>query len=205
MPKETYNNLKQDKKDRIFNAGVLEFSYHDFNSASVNTIVRIANISKGSFYQYFYDKDDFYWFIVMKIIFLRVGKYEDLLKRNDGDFFKTELELFQRIMELFEDNKYKAIMINVYGTKYMDLNNRLTGKGSTIYFDMYDLLMEFGFKGYNIKSKDDFLIVFEMVRNISNNTIMTMINENQTRMEAIRMYDIKMDVLRKGIAKRGWF
>jgi|LGVE01.1.fsa_nt_gb hypothetical protein len=205
MPKQTYYNLSKDKKDRIFNAGVLEFNYHDVNNASVNTIVRIANISKGSFYQYFEDKADFYWYIVMEIIYGRIGKYEQSLRKNNGDFFKTEEQLFNSLLDLFDDTKYRNIVRNVFKTSYIDLKARFSGKGSTIYIDTYDILMKYGFKGYNIKSKDDFLVVFEIVRNISNNTIMTMISENLSKSATKEMYRKKLEVLGRGIQKRTWF
>ncbi len=205
MPSATYYNLSKDKKERIFNAGVLEFSYHDFNEASVNTIVRIANISKGSFYQYFEDKNDFYWFIVMDIIYGQVGNYEVLLKLNKGDLFKSEEELFNHILVLFDDAKYRNLIKHVYQTSYMEIASRLTSKANTIYIDMYDILMTFGFKGYNIKSKEDFLIVFNMLRNITNNTIMTMINEDLSKIETKNLYSKQLEVLGMGINKRGWF
>ncbi len=205
MPKQTYYNLSEDKRDRIFNAGVLELSYHDVNDASVNTIVRIANISKGSFYQYFEDKNDFYWYIVMEIFNEKIGKFEQILKKNKGDLFKTEEELFYNILELFEDRKYHTLVKNVYKTSFIDFKARMSDKGTTIYIDMYDLLMSFGFKGYNIKSKEDFLVVFDMLRNIANNAIITMISENLSRSETRDLYKKHLDVLGKGILRKGWF
>lgn len=205
MPKQTYYNLTNDKRDRIFNAGVLEFSYHDLFDASVNTIVRIANISKGSFYQYFEDKEEFYWFVVTEIIFGTIQKYEDLLKDNGGDFLKTEEDLFSSLLDLFDDPKIRNLLSNVYKTSYLDLKARLSSKASTIYFDMYDELMKFGFKGYNIKSKDDFLVAFELVRNISNHTIMTMITDELSKTETKDLYFRQMQFLENGLKKRGWF
>ena len=205
MPSTTYNNLSKDKKDRIFNAGVLEFSYHDFNDASVNTIVRIANISKGSFYQYFTDKNDFYWFIVMEIIYGQIETYDFLLKANKGDLFKSEEELFTHILELFDDSKYQNLIRHAYKTSYLEIMSRLSNKANTIYIDMYDLLMSFGFKGYNIKSKEDFLVVFNMLRNITNNTIITMINEKLSKNDTKELYSKQLEVLGMGINKRGWF
>lgn len=205
MPKNTYFNLSQDKKERIFNSGVLEFSYHEYGDASVNTIVRMANISKGSFYQYFADKSDFYWYIVMHIIVGHVGEYEDLLKKNKGDLFLTEEQLFNRMLDVFDDSKYKNLIKNVYKSTYMDVVQKLSSRGSVVYINMYDILMSFGFKGYNIKSKDDFIVVFDMLRNITNNTIMTMITDNLSKIETKELYVKKLKVLEKGILKRGFF
>ncbi|GEM_PF-1809818 len=205
MPKPTYFNLSNDKKERIFNAGVLEFSYHDRFDASVNTIVRIANISKGSFYQYFEDKDEFFWFVVTEIIFGTVETYEALLEKHEGDFLQTEEELFLSLLDLFDDVKYRNLLSNVFKTSYMELKAKLTSKGSTIYFDMYDTLMKFGFKGYNIKSKEDFLIAFEMVRNVSNHTIMSMITNDLSKNDTKDLYYRQIAYLTNGLKRRGLF
>ncbi|AIO19207.1 DNA-binding transcriptional repressor AcrR [Candidatus Izimaplasma bacterium HR1] len=205
MPKKTYINLVKDKKDRIFNAGVLEFSYHEFNDASVNTIVRMANISKGSFYQYFKDKSDFYWHIVMHIIVGHVGEYESLLKKNKGDLFITEEQVFNNMLDLFDDQKYKNLIKNAYRSTYLDIVQKISSRGSVVYINMYDILMSFGFKGYNIKSKDDFIVVFDMLRNITNNTIMTMIIDDLSKAETKKLYIRQLLVLEKGILKRGLF
>lgn len=205
MPKDTYFNLPDDKKERIFNAGILEFSYHDRYEASVNRIVRIANISKGSFYQYFENKDEFFWFIVTEIIYGSVEKYETLLAQHDGDFLQTEEDVFFSLLDLFDDTKYRHLLSNVYRTSYMELQSRIRNKSTTIYFDMYDVLMKFGFKGYDIKSKDDFLVAYEMIRNIANQLIMTMIAENLSKTRTKLLYERHMYYITNGLKKRGWF
>lgn len=205
MPKQTFYNLDEEKQSRIFEAGVLEFSYHDVHEASVNTIVRIANISKGSFYQYFEDKLEFYWYVVMEVIFGNIHTYERMLAFYEGDFLKAEEELFTKLLDLFDDNQYRNFLRNVYQATYVDLTEKFSGKSSTIYFKMYDTLMKFGFKGYNIQSKEDFLIVFDMVRNISNNTILTMIREGLSKQKTKQYFHDQLQVLSNGIKRRGLF
>jgi Transcriptional regulator len=63
MPKDTFNNLSQEKKKRIFEAAVREFSTRRFSEASINQIIKNAGIPKGSFYQYFTDKEDLYLYM----------------------------------------------------------------------------------------------------------------------------------------------
>lgn len=205
MPKQTYFNLPEDKQDRIFQAGLLEFSYHNRHDASVNTIVNIANISKGSFYQYFEDKDEFYWFVLMEIIFGNITTYETLLKRFDGDFLQAGEALFLKILDLFDDTRYRHILTHAYQSSFTELIDHFSEKASTIYFKMYDVLMKFGFKGYNIQSKEDFLIAFQMTRNIANFTILTMIKEGLTKQKTKDLYYQQMEVLSNGIRRRGWF
>lgn len=67
MPKDTFNNLNDEKKERIFHAAVQEFSHRRFSEASINQIVKNARIPKGSFYQYFSGKEDIYLFMAERM------------------------------------------------------------------------------------------------------------------------------------------
>lgn len=67
MPTSTFYNLGDNKKQRIFDAAVQEFSTKHFSDASINQIIRHAGIPKGSFYQYFAGKEDIYLYMMEKI------------------------------------------------------------------------------------------------------------------------------------------
>ena len=58
MPKQTFLNLPQEKREIIMNAAVDEFAEYGLENASTNRIVKNSGIAKGSFYQYFEDKQD---------------------------------------------------------------------------------------------------------------------------------------------------
>ena len=60
MPSQTFTNLPEAKKERILAAAVNEFSQRNVEQANISNIVRDAGISRGSFYQYFQNKDDLY-------------------------------------------------------------------------------------------------------------------------------------------------
>jgi len=63
VPTNTFHNLSDDKKRRIFDAALQEFSVRTFSQASINHIVKSAGIPKGSFYQYFDGKEDLYLYV----------------------------------------------------------------------------------------------------------------------------------------------
>jgi AcrR family transcriptional regulator len=60
MPKQTFFNLPDDKKQRIIDATFDIFINEEYKNVNIRDIAKKANISIGSFYQYFYDKDDLY-------------------------------------------------------------------------------------------------------------------------------------------------
>jgi AcrR family transcriptional regulator len=64
MPKATFFNLSEEKRDRIMTAAIDEFSKYDYNEVTVSKIVKEAGIPKGSFYQYFEDKFDLFFHII---------------------------------------------------------------------------------------------------------------------------------------------
>lgn len=64
MPRETFFNLPQDKRNLIISAAMNEFSKASYNTSSINKICKTSNIPKGSFYQYFEDKLDLYVYIM---------------------------------------------------------------------------------------------------------------------------------------------
>lgn len=68
MPKNTFYNLSDEKKGRIFDAALQEFSTRSFSEASLNQIIKNADIPKGSFYQYFDNKEEIYLYMIEVIL-----------------------------------------------------------------------------------------------------------------------------------------
>ena len=64
MPKQTFLNLPAEKREQIVDAAVEEFAANGLENASTNRIVASSGISKGSFYQYFDDKQDVFDYLV---------------------------------------------------------------------------------------------------------------------------------------------
>lgn len=64
MPKQTFLNLTEEKRQMIINAAIDEFAEYGFEAASINRIVSNSGISKGSFYQYFDDKMDVFRYLL---------------------------------------------------------------------------------------------------------------------------------------------
>lgn len=64
MPKETFFNLPEDKREAMIDLAVRMFAEDDYKNVSISAFVREAGIAKGSFYQYFEDKKDLYLFLI---------------------------------------------------------------------------------------------------------------------------------------------
>ena len=64
MPTSTFMNLPAEKREKILRAAVAEFSRKNYGEASINRIIQAAEIPRGSFYQYFADKQDLFHYVL---------------------------------------------------------------------------------------------------------------------------------------------
>ena len=53
MPKDMFNHIPKEKQEMFLNVAIEEFTMKSFEQVSVNSIVKTAGISRGSFYTYF--------------------------------------------------------------------------------------------------------------------------------------------------------
>jgi len=64
MPKQTFLNLKETKRELIRNAFLREFAIKSYDDASLTEVVKELGIAKGSVYQYFEDKLDLFTYLL---------------------------------------------------------------------------------------------------------------------------------------------
>lgn len=113
MPKETFLRLEKDKKQKIEQALFHEFSRVTFEKASISNIIEEAQIPRGSFYQYFEDKEDAIEYIIQKFSNQEKKQIETFLKENGGDIFKTSLSIFDYVIEKVEKQEETQLCKNI--------------------------------------------------------------------------------------------
>ena len=67
MPSATFFRLPEEKRQRLTDAAWAEMLSVRFDKVSINRIIQNAGISRGSFYQYFSDKQDLLHFLFEQI------------------------------------------------------------------------------------------------------------------------------------------
>ena len=89
MPTERFLKLKEEKKRRILDAAFREFSRAPFREASINRIIKDAEISRGSFYTYFEDKTDLLQIILRDGVQSLTTQLYQELEVSGGDYFQA--------------------------------------------------------------------------------------------------------------------
>ena len=119
MVKQGFLNLAPDRQEEILQAAIDEFGKKDFFAASFNEIIKNANISKGSMYHYFKNKEDLYFYILDKVAIKKqkylVEKLTEMEESLDSlDFF--EVLYSQMLISLnfaLENPKLQKVMENL--------------------------------------------------------------------------------------------
>lgn len=105
MPKETFFNLPEAKRERIVELAIEEFSENPYGQASLSKIVVRAGIAKGSIYQYFENKLDFYRWLVLEEGPRRKLEYLAFNEPHDpSDFFERAERLMLAGLDFNLDN-----------------------------------------------------------------------------------------------------
>lgn len=93
MPKQTFYKLPQEKQERILAAAKREFTHVRYDDASINQIVREAGIPRGSFYQYFEDKQDIFLYFLKDYRKEILSGFSECVRNLSGNFFAA-LDMF---------------------------------------------------------------------------------------------------------------
>jgi len=138
MPKDTFFNLPDYKRNRIIKIAIREFAENPYDVASISNIVREAGIAKGSFYQYFEDKQDLYRYLIELGTEERLNVIKALPAQDlSGDLFVYIRWLFQSSVyfELKEPGlaqvAYRAFVDEV---PFPEMAEELRRRGPTQFF-----------------------------------------------------------------------
>ena len=87
MPTSTFYNLPEEKRAKLLAAIRQEFSRAPFAEASINKIIQAAGIPRGSFYQYFEDKQDALNYLLTDYRHKILECVKNSMETSGGDIF----------------------------------------------------------------------------------------------------------------------
>lgn len=113
MIKKTFYNLPYEKRKRITDAVIKEFMERPNEKVSINRIIKTAEISRGSFYQYFDDKVDLIEIITKTMFDESSNKAKEILKLSCGDLFVMYIKMFDYFDDYSSQKQTMKIMRNI--------------------------------------------------------------------------------------------
>ena len=93
MPTGTFFRLPEEKRSRLMEVAWEEFSNTPYAKVSINRIIQAAQIPRGSFYQYFADKEELFLYMVESLQNSLKEKLTQCLEQGEGDLFQLPMRI----------------------------------------------------------------------------------------------------------------
>jgi TetR/AcrR family transcriptional regulator len=200
MPTSTFYNLDESKKRQIFDACVEEFATHTFSEASINQIIKAANISRGSFYQYFADKEDCYMFLLNEIAKEKMVLFKDIVTAKDYDTVFEEYESMfdQAILWIEEKPQYYQIGVKMDMDNSEFIRKLLKGNQAGLdYLDYFASLIRRDQQRGIIRKDIDADVLTEMLFSINRTALMNFFYNRDFEGMKAQLHQI-LEIIRKG-------
>ena len=198
MPKQTFFNLKEEKKEKIEKALIKEFSNNTFEKASISNIIAEANIPRGSFYQYFEDKEDAIKYIIENFIETEQKKMCEILKSTNGNIFDASLSIFDHIIERAMIPEKFKLYKNIFSELRRNNTNFFKVKKENLKNNMELCINKEMFKFENDEELYSFL---EIVNCITRIAILDVVSKRKTDKDAKENLKRQLDMLKFGVLK----
>lgn len=204
MPKQTFFNLPEHKRNTLIEAAEKEFSRVPIFDASIANIIKMANIPRGSFYQYFEDKQDLYFYILNKK--LKEGKQDfiSLIKQHNGDIIDAVTELYNRFLVKLPDEEEHNFLKNAFLYATHKVENSL--------MDMFDFnLSKERFKEiivlvdkqrFNIKEDKELFQILQLITAVAFHNFIEKISKKLSDEEAMKHFTFEINLIKYGIYRR---
>lgn len=204
MPTQTFQNLTDEKKERIIAGAMKEFSEYSFTEVSISNIVENAGISRGSFYQYFEDKRELYYFLIEKFR----CNYRRVLIRNldeyKGDFYRGYLEFGKESIRSISQSEQSRFFEKLYldanyrvSRQYIHPVNRTRKKEAM----MEKILERVDLTQLRIETKEELASVMRFMHEVLDHAIMEGFWKQLTLQEIQKIFTERIDWIFLGILK----
>ncbi len=209
MPSERFFKLDDDKQQRIMDASIDEFLRSGYTDASINQIIKEAEISRGSFYTYFTDKSELFAHIFNKMKLLAKKEIIRYLKKCDGNLFEACRCLMQRGLSLRPAHADRMTQLFCRLLSKKDILEHISyvgvgdGHGDPVLNEMVQEMYDNLDDMKDCISRDNFTPVVDMLMTISIKALTTASGSNKDYSVEIlyKQYDIIERGIRGGALK----
>lgn len=200
MPKETFHNLENNKKHKIVQAAIQEFTEHELHKSRVSNIIKMADIPRGSFYQYFEDIDDLYYYVIDQV-------FEDIFSEGREHAKQTDnlMEYTRRTFEIdmngfLNDKRHKFIMnvLKSIGSNVEYLTHHNTKRVEYI----QSIMSQMDLSSFRPLTNNDQLRLYEFIQNIKRNVIQKMMMTQGSKDTARADLDWHLHLIEHGLLQK---
>lgn len=197
MPKSTFLNLPNEKKQRLIEILLENFSARHISQVKVADIVEDMGMSRGAFYKYFEDLEDAYTYTIQ---YYSIQIHRDILKyisQNKQDFFQGIENYLAWCSELEQKSSYwQAIRFLTRSDDFINHQRTKPSAESGRLKEWFKLLKA---NGFHITSEEEAISFLYFVMDLVINSLTDYIANDWTTDELLQDYRYKVKWLQKGL------
>lgn len=184
MPSNTFLNLNKEKRDKIIEVSLKEFSSVPYPEVSINKIIMNAGIPRGSFYMYFESKEDLFEFLMEEHHNRFINAMNECFDKNNGDLRSTFISMYEKSVSYIKKCKFDGFFKNVF--MYMSINkDRFKEPEIGLYDEFKDKINK-----SNIKTIDLELVFNMLLQNLFTSVAISTKNPNFKKEDYLNRLDI---------------
>ena len=200
MPSDTFLRLNDDKKRKLLEASFKEFSLNNFNDVSINRIIKEASISRGSFYMYFVDKKDLYFYLLEQYSEILIDNMKEDLINNKGDLFKMFQDNIKRTYYSFKNNNINFFKKSLENVTIMEESKKTFGFRDKRL--LRELIPNINLELLNDNAKKHIEVIFAINMHLLMVTLIKLLKSDSLDEEILKDYYEQLDILKYGCVKK---
>lgn len=203
MPTSTFYNLSEDKRDKILGAIKDEFARVQFHEVSINKIIQAAEISRGSFYQYFVDKNDMLEYLLSDYKEQMMFKIKESLMQSNGDIFTMFRDLLGFTINFATGEKTNSFCKNLFTDIRINEDYRLKLSFESTGAKVLEILKPYiNIDMLNIKGQDDLINMLEILMSTCRDATAEVFFHIANSESVKQKYFKKLELLKVGFVKK---
>lgn len=202
MPKKQFYTISEEKRLRFIEAARRELTLKPYKEISISSISKEANISRGTFYNYFDSIGELLMFFIEEIRQSRYQYLPKIYQEEDFQIFRTFKRLFEFDYEEFEKTKRYSIIRNYLSYLYSE---NLPLKDYFFKRILKDLEKQSEHPIYQKTlfrvSEEEFYQSLEMFGMILSNLILQVESSNMSKEEMFQRFEFALNLFERATLK----
>ncbi|WP_085505389.1 TetR/AcrR family transcriptional regulator [Thalassobacillus devorans] len=198
MPKQTFFNLPEEKKQILLQSAEKEFSRVPLFEASIANIIKAAGIPRGSFYQYFEGKEDIYFYLLDKMAKQRKDKFIGFLQNHDGDLIEAMIAMFECMLH---EEEHISFMKNAFLNMTHKVEHSFLGifSDEESIDDFNEVSAQIDKRKLNIVGDQELYHIMQILTAVTFRNFVEKFAQGLSEEQAKETYQMEMNLLKKGI------
>jgi AcrR family transcriptional regulator len=202
MPKQQFYSISETKRKNFLDAARSELTTKPYSEVSISSIAKRANISRGTFYNYFDSVGELLTYFIEEIRQIRYEYLPKIYEEENYEIFRTFKRLFEYDYEAFERTKKYSLIRNYFTYLHSEKKSLTEHFFKLILSGLEEYSNHLIYKEETFSvSEEEFYQSLEMFGMVLSNLILQVETSNLTKEEMFGKFEFAVDLFEKAVKK----